>query len=63
MMDETNKELCFAYIDDKTCGALEKKDCLLCPFYKFYIDEKNMLTKRLINEVRNKVEVNNVNKK
>lgn len=25
MIDETNKELCFAYIDDKTCGALEKK--------------------------------------
>nr|DAL31296.1 MAG TPA_asm: hypothetical protein [Caudoviricetes sp.] len=60
MNEEENKENCFAYINDKVCGALSKKDCYLCSFYKFYLDEKDKKTKSLISETRE--EVNGVNK-
>lgn len=58
MIDEKDKEYCFAYIDKDTCGALIKKDCEKCRFYKNKIVEKDATTKYLIEKTKEEIRKN-----
>lgn len=54
-MDEKNKTFCFAYIDDNTCGALAKKECEGCRFYKNKILENDPTTKYLLQKEKEEI--------
>ena len=58
MNDEKNKPFCFAYIDNNTCGALIKKDCEGCSFYKNRILESDPTTKYLIEKTKEEIRRN-----
>ena len=55
MDTETNKKSCFAYINDNTCGALIKKDCKDCNFYRNRKDEKDPATNYLIEKTKEEI--------
>ncbi|MBQ6546491.1 MAG: hypothetical protein IJL74_00640 [Bacilli bacterium] len=50
-----DKENCFAYIDKTTCGALIKKDCENCSFYKNKKVEDDPTTKYLIQKTKEEI--------
>lgn len=37
----TDKSDCFAWLNEKQCNALSKKDCKNCSFYKHYLEVQN----------------------
>lgn len=57
-MNEENKNFCFAYIDNNNCGALAKKECKGCRFYKNKILENDPTTKYLIEKTKEEIRKN-----
>lgn len=49
---EENKTSCFAYINKDKCGALIKKNCKNCNFYKHTLLENDFTTKELIKKTK-----------